>query len=106
MYYCYVNNLSLNIQYKAAMTPPMIASAVSIAGELTEARIKALIKINGGPNSMPKKRAGSTDKLEKGAYVTALVGVLRARNDNDFEKVVKILEAELAKGGHKKGFGF
>jgi hypothetical protein len=93
-------------QYQAEKTPPMIANSVSIAGELTEARLKALIKINGGPNSMPKKKAGSTEKLEKGAYATALVGVLRARNDNDFEKVVQILESELAKGGHKKGFGF
>ena len=82
----------------------MIEAAMVAANQLTEARIKALIKINGGPNSMPKKKPGSMEKMEKISYVTALVGVLRARNENDFSRVVQILEAELSKGSGKKGF--
>ena len=78
--------------------------AMAIGGELTEARLKALIKLNGGSNSMPK-----TDMIGKGAvgkscYVVALVGVLRARHGNDYSKVVELLEAELSKGKRKKGF--
>ena len=90
---------------QADTVPALIAVAMATAGELTEARLKALIKINGGPNSMPKKRPGSTDKLEKASYVTALVGVLRARNQNDFSKVVKVLETELTRGKNNRGFG-
>lgn len=90
---------------QAETVPALIAVAMATAGELTEARLKALIKINGGPNSMPKKRPGSTDKLEKASYVTALVGVLRARNQNDFSKVVKVLETELTRGKNNRGFG-
>ena len=78
--------------------------AMAIGGELTEARLKALIKLNGGSNSMPK-----TDMIGKGAvgkscYVVALVGVLRARHGNDYSKVVELLEAELSRGKGKKGF--
>ena len=54
---------------------------------------------------MPKKKSGTEDKIEKSQYVTALVGVLRARNENDFGRVAKLLEAELSKKIVKKGFG-
>ena len=75
------------------------------ANELTEFRLKDLIKQYGGSDSMPKKKAGGKEKLEKSQYVTALVGLLRARNENDFGRVVKVLEAELSKKLGKKGFG-
>ena len=75
------------------------------ANELTEFRLKDLIKQYGGSDSMPKKKSGGKEKLEKSQYVTALVGVLRARNENDFGRVVKVLEAELSKKLGKKGFG-
>jgi hypothetical protein len=104
-YLSYPSRIPLLSPLQAETVPALIAVAMATAGELTEARLKALIKINGGPNSMPKKRPGSTDKLEKGSYVTALVGVLRARNQNDFSKVVKVLETELTKGKSNKGFG-
>ena len=54
---------------------------------------------------MPKKKSGTEDKIDKSQYVTALVGVLRARNENDFGQVAKLLEAELSKKIVKKGFG-
>ena len=54
---------------------------------------------------MPKRKSSTDEKIEKSQYVTALVGVLRARNENDFGRVVKLLEAELSKKTDKKGFG-
>ena len=75
------------------------------ANELTELRLKDLIKIYGGPDSMPKKKAGGKEKPEKSQYVIALVGILRARNENDFGRVVKVLESELSRKIGKKGFG-
>ena len=90
---------------KALETPKQITAAILAANELTEARLKALIKLNGGPNSMPKRKSSTDEKIEKSQYVTALVGVLRARNENDFGRVVKLLEAELSKKTDKKGFG-
>jgi hypothetical protein len=71
--------------------------------EFTEAKIKSIIKSIGGPNSMPKKVGA--DKVTKEKYIINLLGVLRAQNENDFSKVLMVLEAELAKGKSKKGFG-
>lgn len=53
---------------------------------------------------MPKIKKGA-EKVDKQSYVRALVGVLRARNENDFGRVVKILEGEMMRGSGKKGFG-
>jgi hypothetical protein len=79
--------------------------AKAIGGELTEARLKALIKLNGGSNSMPKiGMIAEDDLVGKSRYVVALIGVLRARHGNDYSKVVKLLEAEFSKGKGKKGF--
>ena len=79
--------------------------AMAIGGELTEARLKALIKLNGGSNSMPKTdMIGKGEAVGKSCYVVALVGVLRARHGNDYSKVVELLEAELSRGKGKKGF--
>lgn len=47
---------------------------------------------------MPKKKSGDKDKLDKSSYVRALVGVLRAKYENDFGQVVRVLEAEVTKG--------
>lgn len=78
---------------------------MATAGGLTEARLKALIKMKGGPASMPKISPGGSDEHEKASYVTALVGVLRARNANDFSQVVRFLETELSRGKKSTGFG-
>ena len=78
---------------------------MAIGGELTEARLKALIKLNGGSTSIPKIIViGKDDAVGKSCYVVALIGVLRARHGNDYSKVVKLLEAEFSKGKGKKGF--
>lgn len=67
-------------------------------------RLKTLIKSLGGPDSIPKKKTGSVEKVEKTAYVISLVDILRAQNDNDYSKVAKILQLEMSKGKGKKGF--
>lgn len=78
---------------------------MAIGGELSEARLKALIKLNGGSNSMPKINAFGVGKVvRKSCYAAVLVGVLRARNGNDYSKVVKFLEAEFSKRKVNKGF--
>ena len=78
---------------------------MAIGGELTEARLKALIKLNGGSISIPKVTVmGKDDVVGKGRYVVALIGVLRSRHGNDYSKVVKLLEAEFSKGKGKRGF--
>ena len=67
-------------------------------------RLKTLIKTYGGPESIPKKKTGSVEKVEKTAFVISLVDLLRAANDNDYSKVAKILQSEMSKGKGKKGF--
>lgn len=81
----------------------MKASLIA-ASELSETRLKALIRTHGGIDSMPKMRTGSTDKMDKTVYVAALVDILRENNENDYSKVAPILQAETAKLGGKKGF--
>ena len=59
--------------------------------------MKTLIKTHGGPDSIPKKKAGSVEKVEKTAFVISLVDILRAANDNDYSKVAKILQSDMTK---------
>ena len=59
---------------------------------------------------MPKNRSkrdqetNAKAQLDKAAYVTAAVDVLRATCGNDYEKVAKMLQLEVTKTGDKKGF--
>ena len=79
-------------------------ASIIAANQLSETRLKSLIRTHGGIDAMPKMRTGSTDKMDKTVYVATLVDVLRENNENDYSKVAPILQAETAKGGGKKGF--
>mmetsp|Transcript_16547 Transcript_16547/g.15889 ORF Transcript_16547/g.15889 Transcript_16547/m.15889 type:complete len:333 (+) Transcript_16547:86-1084(+) len=79
--------------------------AVESANDLSESKLKALIKLHGGMDAMPRMKVGSTEAMDKTAYVAAIVDVLRQNNENDYGKVAPILQKELTKGNGKKGFG-
>jgi hypothetical protein len=94
-------------------TANMRAAAMS-ATEMSESRIKELLRYHGGPNAVPKLRARRgtgtvAGQLEKGDYLAALIDLLREQNGNDYGVVAQMLAKESAaskkKGFEKKGFG-
>ena len=93
----------------AENTSQWMRMAVAAGNELSEARIKDLIKERGGVKALPRARRGSNpdqkSKLRKTDYLTTLVDMLRAENDNDYEKVHAWLVNEGKSAGKKRGFG-
>jgi hypothetical protein len=89
----------------AEQTSSWMRMAVSAGNELSENRLKELIKARGGTNAVPRAKRGSK-KVAKTVYLAALIDLLRAENDNNYELVHKVLvlESDSATGG-KKGFG-
>jgi len=101
----------------AAEASAWMRLSVTTANELSEARIKDLIKTRGGGRvqiSRPKvSRAGKVDSDEnikgkssftKADYITVLVDLLRSQEENDYGRVAKLLQAETTTAGKKKGF--
>ncbi|KAJ1437176.1 hypothetical protein B484DRAFT_445331 [Ochromonadaceae sp. CCMP2298] len=89
-------------------TAHMRAAAMS-AADMSESRIKELLRAYGGPNAVPKLRARRgtgtvTGQLEKGDYLAALIDLLREQNGNDYGLVAEMLAKESA-ATKKKGFG-
>jgi hypothetical protein len=114
---------SMTTAIKAEMEPiateasAWMRLSVTTANELSESRIKDLIKSRGGGRvqiSRPKaSRAGKVDSdenvkgkssLTKADYVTVLVDLLRSQEENDYSRVAKLLQAETTTAGKKKGF--
>lgn len=96
----------------AAESNQWMRSAVTAANELTEARIKELIKSKGGGRvSLPRPKAkkgengGKEAGLSKTDYLTVLVDLLRQQEENDYKKVALMLQKENQTAGKKKGFG-
>ena len=83
--------------------------AVGASMELTESRIKELIKTYGGPDSLPKrKKAVSADnKLEKTDYINSLIEVMRKNPifENDYQQIALFIQKELKTKAASKGFG-
>ena len=87
---------------EAEATANWMRAAIMAANELPETRLKSMIKSYGDPDSMPRKRGA--EKPDKQAYVTALVDILRAKNNNDYSRVVSLLQSETMGSANKKGF--
>ena len=80
-------------------------TAILSANELSEDRIKELIRSVDSPSAVPKlDRSEYTGKLLKADYAFQLVDSLREANQNDYGKVAEILQRE-AEAAKKKGFG-
>ena len=90
----------------AENTSKWMRMAVTAGNDLSESRIKDLIKERGGVKALPRARRGNNaEKLKKTDYLTTLVDMLRAENDNDYEKVHSWLIEKGKSAGKKKGFG-
>ena len=101
-----VELLQIELGDTAEQTTQWMRAAVAAGNELSESRLKGLIKIEGGTQALPKKRTGANaTKLSKGDYLTKLVDMLRISNHNDYRKVSLILQAQTKSSGKKKGFG-
>jgi hypothetical protein len=79
------------------------------AADMSESKLKELLRAYGGPNAVPKLRAHRgtgtvTGQLEKGDYLAALTDLLREQNGNDYGLVAEMLAKESA-ATKKKGFG-
>jgi hypothetical protein len=92
-------------------TTQWMRAAVAAANELTETKIKELIKTRGGGRvSIPRpKRKGSEDgkaaPLVKSDYLAVLVDLMREQEGNDYKAVTLLLQAEITKTRGTKGFG-
>jgi hypothetical protein len=84
-------------------------TAVKLANDLSEAKIKDIIKLYGTQASLPKKKKSGggegkeEEKVTKNTYITSLLEVLKAKHGNDFQKVTEFLQDEIGKSS-KKGF--
>ena len=87
---------------QARETTLYMRGAITAGNELSESRIKQLIREVGGPKAMPRKKRGSEVKLSKSDYLAALLEILKTDNENDFQKVAEALQREAGKKGLSK----
>jgi len=85
-----------------------LKSAAKSASDMSEGRVKDLLRKYGGPNAVPKLRVRRgtgtvSGQLERGDYIAALIDLLRDRHNNDYAEVAAILERDN-KSTQKKGF--
>lgn len=77
------------------------------AHDMSESRIKELIKSYGGPDALPRRKRGSEEKLQKSDYIGALLDAARFSDafKNDYAKIADMLQSERVAAKGKKGFG-
>jgi hypothetical protein len=102
--------LNKELKEHTDMSSQWLTKAATLANGLTEKKIKDMIVSHGeGRSSVPKlDRKKHIGRFLKQDYLAVLLDILREANENDYERVTAVLEAEVAKGGatlEKKGFG-
>jgi hypothetical protein len=90
-------------------TNTWMRQAVLKGGELTEDRIKTLIRLQGDPNAVPKlDKKKYQGKFGKQDYLTVLIDILRENSGNNYADVVAFIDKELRSSPSSKaarGFG-